>query len=201
MIKQFKNRIGLLQSDLLPTNAICAEVGVCEGFFAGQILAHTKPRMLHLIDIWAGIGACGAVSTTDATSTARLALVSQNFQPHVKSGQVMLHQGWSQDVLSLFSDGYFDWVYIDGDHSHSGVLRDLIAAAPKTRQYLAGHDFASPEKSGGVVHKFPGVYTAVMEFCRGWGWRLVAETEVGQQTGDDPDGSNSPSYVLERNDV
>lgn len=197
-VKQFRDRVALLQSDFLPRDAVCAEVGVSEGEFAEHIIECTSPKLLHLIDIWAGIGACGAVSTTDAISAERLGRVTRKFQSRVKSRQVMIHQGWSASVLSLFPDHYFDWVYIDGDHSYDGVMRDLLAAEPKTKHHLAGHDFASPVDIASVQYPFPGVYTAVMDFCDRQRWRVAAATQVGLRTGDDPDGRNCPSYVLER---
>ena len=35
--------------------------------------------------------------------------------------------------MSSFEDEYFDWVYVDAEHSYEGVLRDAHAAAGKIR--------------------------------------------------------------------
>lgn len=50
----------------------------------------------------------------------------------------------SSDVAApMFKDGYFDMVYLDGDHTYGGVSRDVKAWLPKVRKggVLAGHDY------------------------------------------------------------
>lgn len=50
--------------------------------------------------------------------------------------------------------GYqFDFIFIDGDHSYEGVMKDIEAFLPHTR-FLCGHDFCD---------KWPGVIKAVRE--------------------------------------
>lgn len=51
----------------------------------------------------------------------------------------------SFSVISSFPDGYFDFVYIDGDHSYEGAKSDLIKYYPKLKRggvtRIAGHDY------------------------------------------------------------
>lgn len=51
-------------------------------------------------------------------------------------------------AASLFQDGYFDMVYLDGDHTTAGVLADGRAWLPKVRKggLIAGHDYAESGK-------------------------------------------------------
>jgi cephalosporin hydroxylase len=53
-------------------------------------------------------------------------------------------------VALEFQDGYFDWVYIDGDHSYEAVLNDLKAWYPKVKPggYLALDDLDWTDESG-----------------------------------------------------
>ena len=64
----------------------------------------------------------------------------------------------------LFSTGYFDWVYVDGNHNYEFVLEDLrsFAAKIKVGGHLIGDDYywESPEEPG----CFP-VQKAVKEFA------------------------------------
>jgi hypothetical protein len=58
----------------------------------------------------------------------------------------------SSKAAKLFDDEFFDYVYIDGDHSHAAVKADLECWYPKVKQggILAGHDFDNAHN--GVTH-------------------------------------------------
>jgi cephalosporin hydroxylase len=62
----------------------------------------------------------------------------------------------SVDAAKYFTDGYFDMVFIDADHSYESVLADIRAWMPKIRDggMIAGHDY---------VESQPGVKKAVHE--------------------------------------
>jgi hypothetical protein len=47
------DRIEMLR--LLPKDATCAEIGVCEGEYTVHILENSNPKRLFLIDIWGHI--------------------------------------------------------------------------------------------------------------------------------------------------
>jgi hypothetical protein len=38
---------------------------------------------------------------------------------------VSIYRAFSNDVLPVFPAGYFDAVYVDGDHTYGGAVRDL----------------------------------------------------------------------------
>ncbi len=196
-MKVYRDRQALLD-EFFPKGGICAEIGVCEGVCSKMIASSVMPQRLHLIDVWAGIKAVGSISTTDAISLKRITKVSSEFLPGIKTGRVVLHQGLSPLVLSLFPDSYFNWLYIDGDHSYEGVLEDLLAAERKVTEFIAGHDIAMPGYERKLKHNFPGVKRAVDEFCQTRGGKMVAVTQAGPREEPDVDGRSSPSYVLER---
>jgi hypothetical protein len=52
---------------------------------------------------------------------------------------------FSVEAAKQFEDGYFDFVYIDSDHSYEGVTEDLEAWYPKVRKggMIAGHDYVN----------------------------------------------------------
>jgi hypothetical protein len=58
-------------------------------------------------------------------------------------------------AVTRFPDGYFDAVFIDGDHSYEGVKADIAAWRPKTKGLLCGHDYGKSD--------LPGVTQAVDE--------------------------------------
>jgi len=133
----------------LPHSGGIAEVGTDRGDFAKRILASCNPAELHIIDL--------DFSRTDAD-------VCQH-------RNVVMHRGDSVRVLQSFPEAYFDWVYIDADHSYAGVKRDANAAAAKVKPggYLVFNDFAHVDPSLGTY----GVHRAVVEFATINGWSFA----------------------------
>ena len=46
---------------------------------------------------------------------------------------IKIHRSTSLEAVRHFRDGYFDWIYLDGDHSYGAVLDDLNAWFPKVK--------------------------------------------------------------------
>ena len=55
----------------------------------------------------------------------------------------VFHNISSVEAAKLYPDEYFDFVYLDGDHTYNGVMSDLEAWKNKVRKggYLSGHDY------------------------------------------------------------
>jgi hypothetical protein len=135
----------------MPRRSICAEIGVHEGDFSEDILSAIKPVRLHLIDPWefakgseyreAWYG--GKASEGQTTMEDRFNSVKCRFRKKISVGQVVLHRGYSSNVAHEFGDGYFDWIYIDGNHLYEHVKQDLELYYPKIKAggYLAGDDY------------------------------------------------------------
>jgi hypothetical protein len=56
---------------------------------------------------------------------------------------VTLRHGESVEVASLYPDHFFDFIWIDADHTYDAVVADILAWSPKLRSggLLAGHDY------------------------------------------------------------
>ncbi len=139
---------------LMPKGGICAEVGTQTGGFAKLILSVLQPSKLHIYDI-------------DYTVFDRA-----HFASAIQNGMVELHQGDSSSLLGQLPDQHFDFIYVDGDHSYEGVVRDLAVAARKIKDdgWIVCNDYTlySPlEKT-----KY-GVYRAVNELCLNQGFEIV----------------------------
>jgi hypothetical protein len=94
-----------LMLEIIPKGSEVAEVGTWRGDFSKAICRTVKPSRFHLIDI--------------------------DFSPFNWDGfdcDFVKHQGDSPTVLRSFPAGSLDWVYIDGDHSFDGAMKDLEAA-------------------------------------------------------------------------
>jgi predicted O-methyltransferase YrrM len=156
----------------LPAEGVAAELGVAFGEYTTTILEVNRPRVLHLVDIW----------DSDRYREG-LAAIQSAHRASIGAGTIQVHKGLSTNVLPTFPDAYFDWIYIDTDHSYETTLAELRAAAPKIKPdgFIAGHDFCC----GNVIAPWPyGVIEACHAFCAedGWQYRFLAL---------DPRGRNS----------
>jgi spermidine synthase len=144
--KLLVNREELLKH--MPKNATCAEIGILHCDFSQRILEITKPRRLHLVDI----------------EERAIQIAKERFPREISSEQVHVHLGDSGDVVLSMGDNYFDWIYIDGDHSYAGVKRDLEAARRtlKLGGLIALNDYIFFSSSDFTKY---GVVEAVNEFC------------------------------------
>ena len=121
----------------IKNNAVCAEVGVWRGDFSKQILSK-KPSELHLIDPWIH-------QEHEWVEWAKGKRVADAYN-HVKNifskeDCVSIHRKNSNDMN--FGSNYFDWVYIDADHSYDSVVQDLNHWFPQVKKggFLCGDDY------------------------------------------------------------
>ncbi len=157
--KVLPTRMYLLEH--LPKQGVVAEVGVANGDFTKQILERSHPKKLHLVDAW----------ETERFESG-LDKVSERFSGEITNGTIEVNRGLSTERLREFEDSYFDWVYIDTDHSYPTTRDELRIAARKVKSggHIAGHDFTS----GNPVRAVPyGVIEACNEFCVNEGWEYA----------------------------
>lgn len=153
---------------VLPAGSVCAEIGSFKGDFAAWILATGRPRELHLIDPWkhetdplyqeAWYGGKADQQQMNAIFES----VQERFQREIKAGQVTLHRKSSEAAHVDFSDAYFDWIYVDGNHRYEFVAQDLRLFYPKVKPggFICGDDYGNAGWWEG------GVRRAVDEFVQ-----------------------------------
>lgn len=146
-----KDRAELLK--LLPVDAVVAEIGVAYGDFTKQIIEITNPRHLHLIDLWQG-----------KRYGEGLEKINRDLLGQIGTKQIIVNRGYSTQVLSEFPDSYFDWVYIDTDHTYATTRDELLLCHKKVNSdgIICGHDFSKGNVIYPVVY---GVIQACNEFC------------------------------------
>ena len=123
-----------------PDKLICAEVGVHRGINAKNVLKNLDIEKMYLIDSW--------VDHPDAKSYVEKRLRKYNVEL-IKSNSI--------DAAGMFRDEFFDFIYIDSDHSYDNMFADLYAWYPKVKSggVIGGHGFDSGR----------GVPFALLEFC------------------------------------
>lgn len=77
--------------------------------------------------------------------------------------EVETYQQYSYKIAREFPDGYFDYVYVDGNHTYEYVLQDLIDFSAKLKPdgVLMGHDFC--EDAHAAQYRY-GIIDAVRRF-------------------------------------
>lgn len=127
---------------------IGVEIGVFKGDHAAQLLKHCT--MLYLVDPYVSYDGDPALShgLQTAKEIAAERLIGKPVKFIYKS---------STDCANETRNDFFDFVYLDGDHSYSAVVQDIESWWPKiiSGGLLGGHDFS---------HAWPGVVQAVTEF-------------------------------------
>jgi len=155
----------LNRSDLLgrlKKGGIVAEIGVDKGHFSDLIIEITEPALLHLVDDW----------DSERYHAGLAEVVASKFRDLIQDNRIQIHRKLSIDAAQDFEEDYFDWIYIDTDHSYETTRDELIKYAPKVKKdgLITGHDYSM----GNWVksHRY-GVIEAVHEFCVNYGWELI----------------------------
>jgi len=154
------NREQLL--NMVKKNAVVAEIGVDEGKFSKKIHEITRPEKLHLIDIWG----------TDRFHDGKYKDVESFFKEDILLKRIQILKKLSTEASKEFKENYFDWIYIDTDHSYETTKAELQLYAPKMKKdgIIAGHDY----RMGNWVTTYRyGVIEAVHEFCVNENWELI----------------------------
>jgi hypothetical protein len=128
-----------------PEGLTMAEVGVYRGAYSKHLIT-ANPQALYLIDIWKHISDGGVYAELDGCndSDKRHIRNMQKVQKMFEGDEnVFVIQGDGVQVAQTFKPGDLDCVYIDGDHTYDGCLRDLRAYAPlvSERGFIFGHDY------------------------------------------------------------
>lgn len=145
--------------DLLPKNSIGAEIGVWKGEFSKQIIKKVKPKELVLIDPWEFneehvdriYGGKIAKSQKDMDIIYNKIEKLRN-----KNNAVKILKDYSENALNKFNDSYFDWVYIDGNHSYEFVMKDLEISMKKVKErgLITGDDYKNGNQVKTAVDDF-----------------------------------------------
>lgn len=154
-ITQKKELVELVRSQNVPL--VAAEIGVCGGGSGLQFLIDGIER-LYSIDSWRQLDQTGDGQNPDIWHLINMLTAATHLSGY--GGRSVMIRGKSEDVAHLIPDNHLGLLYIDGDHSYEGVLKDITNYFPKVVNggVIAFHDY----NNAGY-----GVTEAVEHFCNG----------------------------------
>lgn len=132
-------------------NAIFVEIGTWKGksaiYMAEEINKYNKNIKFYTIDLFEVREGYDKISDNVIGSSFYNEVLG-NINP-VKE-YINIIKGNSSDIAKKFKDNSIDFLFIDGDHTYSGVKRDLENWFPKIKSggVIGGHDYS--EASSGV---------------------------------------------------
>lgn len=172
-------------SDLVPKGAVIAEVGVWKGDFAAHIAGATLPFALYLIDGWP---AGEDIMSGDEDGQNLTSFSGEWLHAHVRdrfasNPNVHVVRSFSQDVLPHMPVASLGAIYVDGDHTYGGAVRDLLysVCAVKPGGWIMGHDWGTNLAKAPMDYEF-GVRAAVDTMLKVTGFTLGAVANDGMMS-------------------
>jgi hypothetical protein len=145
------------------------EVGVYRGSTSARLLRNFPLLKLLMVDPWAtyapehsyrksGDG-CAKFTPDQQQGNLDAAMMATEF---AFGRRTIIREASTDYAATLAADRLFDFVFIDGDHTHEAVKDDIAAWWPHVRVggIIAGDDYGHPRDRSGVW----GVSRAVHEF-------------------------------------
>lgn len=163
-------------------DGVIVELGVWKGKSMSEILdiAAANRCQVFAVDLWYHHPDGGLYAGPNALDIR--GVFEQNLALLGHTDRVRLIQEDTATAAAHFADGSVDLLFVDGDHSHAGVVRDLRAWLPKLKPdgILFGHDYSW----------FEGVRTGVAEVLgqqfkqlEGSLWQALRPWQVPTQPG------------------
>ena len=151
-----------------------AEIGVAFGDYSDQLLRVLSPLRFDAYDvfrlhefktIW------GRKSQEAFHGLSHREFYDRRFADEIAAGQVEIFEGDSSTLLANQLDGWYNVIYIDGDHQYEGVLRDAEVAVRKLAPsgHLIFNDYIMTDHITSTAY---GVVHVVNDLCVNQGWRV-----------------------------
>ncbi len=155
------------------------EIGVRRGLFSESLRRGWNAGTLHLVDRWREEPGYEDMANERQVEQDKY---FEEVRAKFKGKAVNIVKLESSEAAKLYPDGYFDFAYLDADHSYQAVKEDLALWYPKVRNggIICGHDFVEDgdmyDDKGKFIGNF-GVRGAVREFAVENGLKIHATDE------------------------
>ena len=120
------------------------EIGVKEGAFSKHILENCNNLNLYLLDCWDNQPVLKYQDISNVDNKTQVEFMKNtisnvsNFFHNVK-----IIKDFSDNAVKFFEDNFFDFIYIDANHSYEMAKKDISLWYPKLKKggLFAGHDY------------------------------------------------------------
>ena len=188
---------------------------------SGKFFDHNMATFGHLVENYVIIEPYKLLSPSKEPLPVFAEKVAKWEKNTSSSTNIIVHHEFStsSELIKSFPDNFFDFIYIDGDHSYKGAKSDLINYYAKVRRggVLAGHDYccsrkeyentihapwcgkyiypdstSDKKKDGKDKTAFCGIFIGAEEFAKekNFYWLYTLEDRGDGNSA----GSNNPSY-------
>lgn len=181
-----KRGLASLLNSMYP-NGVGIEIGVLRGEYSKIILDRWDNGTLYLVDTWRHLDEYIDLNgRDDQYHYDCMVETAKNIKEHQHRAHMIRMN--STVAADMFPDEYFDFIFIDADHSYESVVKDLEVWWPKIKKgglfcgddyipdngdiWLINHDTGVQEYAG----KF-GVRRAVNEFAQHHGLKIYSTTD------------------------
>jgi hypothetical protein len=159
----------------LPRGGVVAEIGVAAGDFTEAMLARLAPSRFDAFDLFSVHEAESFMGWSPAQRFGGLShrtYYERRFAVEIAAGKFHLHEGDSSSEMGKQPDAVYDIIYIDGDHTYEGAMRDAEVSARKLKSngILVFNDYILFDHVMGTPY---GIVQVVNEFCANRGWRVL----------------------------
>lgn len=137
--------------EIMPKGSTCAEIGVWKGDFSEKILLTSRPSKLYLIDPWKfdddETYKDSKFGKTFGQNQQKMDLVYESvlkrLDADIRAGRAVVIRETSEEGMKRIRDNSLDWIYIDGNHEYSHVLKDLALSLRKVKAngFITGDDY------------------------------------------------------------
>ena len=158
-----------------------AEIGVFVGQNFNKLVKH-NPEIAVAVDAWFDDKEV-PMRNDSMFSQETLDKMCEDFKKWAADKPfVKIYREFTHDAVKHFPDEYFDFIYIDADHTYQGCKQDIIDWFPKVRKggFCVGDDYL--DRRGRVPGYKVEVVRAVNEFFKDkyqvyqlprWGWAVI----------------------------
>lgn len=163
------------------------EIGVQSGYFSEQIFSKWKKcKKFYMVDAWEQQNSEIYFDAANFPNDIQNNIYNEcksRFQKFESDKYEMIKK-YSVDASKVFEDNYFDFIYIDANHSYESTLEDIISWYPKLKKngIISGHDYFDEPNI-----KF-GVKSAVDLFFK--------ENNIYRTEHDSPENNNRWSWIV-----